>query len=234
MKLRKTGYYVRSLLAVLGTLDNPHRLPCLVLGRAVALDLDGRRVWMSSALDVLVFKEVCIDDEYRLGELVDPHCIVDVGAGVGEFAVEAARRHPRARVLCFEPDPARYALLKRTIDDNDCTRVETHRAAVGTDAFRLDRLNLPAIDLLKIDCEGAEFDVLESLSPAQLAVTRRVALEYHDTGAERRSVSTSRFLGDHGFAVEVVPDRFDPSLGHVYASRAPASGGQGAPLVRKT
>lgn len=219
MKWRKTGYYARSLCAVMRTLRNPHRLVCLALGRAVALDFRGRRIWMSSPLDVLVYKEVCIDDEYRLGDLVDPECIVDVGAGVGEFALEAARRFPRARIVSFEPAPARYALMRRTIIDNGCDNVEMVNAAAGAGAFRLDRLSLPRIDLLKIDCEGAELDVLESLSPQQVDSLRRAALEYHDVDGDRRSDSTRRFLHDRGFEVEVVPNRFEPVIGHVYATR---------------
>lgn len=44
----------------------------------------------------------------------------------------------------------------------------------------LSEYNLPQIDLLKMDCEGCEYAVLENLLDSTFKVINRIVLEYHD------------------------------------------------------
>jgi FkbM family methyltransferase len=58
-------------------------------------------------------------------------------------------------------------------------------------------------DLLKLDCEGSEYEILQRCAPATLRRVRRIVGEYHEgptiagTGAE-----LCRFLESHSFRVE--------------------------------
>src|SRR5262249_47672962 len=80
----------------------------------VAVELrEGGRFRIGSALDLWILKEVCLDREYeRYGPAVrNGWTVVDVGAGVGEFCIQVARRHPDCRVYAFEPGAEAFALL---------------------------------------------------------------------------------------------------------------------------
>ncbi|OGM17101.1 hypothetical protein A2V56_00015 [Candidatus Woesebacteria bacterium RBG_19FT_COMBO_42_9] len=60
-------------------------------------------------------------------------------------------------------------------------------------------------DLLKMDCEGAEFEILLNAPPDVLRRIRRIALEYHDGVTNHDHKDLSRFLRANGFTVEVKP-----------------------------
>ncbi len=57
--------------------------------------------------------------------------IIDCGANVGVSVLEWKYRWPMARVICFEPDPFAFELLKTNIDRNDLPGVECIEAAVA-------------------------------------------------------------------------------------------------------
>jgi FkbM family methyltransferase len=65
----------------------------------------------------------------------------------------------------------------------------------------LDRFELPEVDLLKLDCEGAEFEVLLSCDEDVLRRIRFMVGEYHASG--RELVTLTRRLEDAGFAIGV-------------------------------
>ena len=78
------------------------------------------------------------------------------------------------------------------------------------------------IDLLKLDCEGSEYDILYSLSKLDLKKIRFIVLEYHefDKGGKRTSKSLSDYLRSNGFVTQIIPIsiREKMGLGYIYAS----------------
>ena len=82
-------------------------------------------------------------------------------------------------------------------------------------------------DLLKIDVEGAEYDILYNASDATLARIVRIHGEYHDVMPEDRRTrieNFEEFLRGKGYAVSSVPFE-GPNFGLFYADR-PAAGGK--------
>jgi len=68
-------------------------------------------------------------------------------------------------------------------------------------------------DLLKMDCEGAEYDIFEAVDERTLACVERIVLEYHPH-PDRDVRSITDKLGRAGFAVTVRPE-----ISLVYAVR---------------
>jgi FkbM family methyltransferase len=88
-----------------------------------------------------------------------------------------------------------------------------------------ERHAIEVCDLLKLDVEGAEYEILHGASPSTLARIRRIYGEYHDVRRDdprTRCAAFTAFLREAGFDVEVVPHRRKPNHGNFFATR-PAS-----------
>ncbi|MFS8159469.1 MAG: FkbM family methyltransferase, partial [Candidatus Roizmanbacteria bacterium] len=135
--------------------------------------------------------------------------MLDVGGAMGDTALYASYLYPKTHIDVFEPNPESYRLLQKNIKENDFKNVSSHNFAVGTkesyqfyissqnvrSSFQKDKYSLKkitvkgtrldsyikgTIDLLKIDCEGGELDVLESISEASYKKINKMVLEYHN------------------------------------------------------
>lgn len=163
--------------------------------------------------------EVFAEDEYSLDwfghGLPDDLHVVDIGAHIGCFSTDLARRFPGATVHCYEPTPSTGAYTVRNVEQNGLAdRVTVHRAAVASRAGTLvmadngpgsghngvlhlgesgatsievaceslaDAFSASGgrVDLLKMDAEGAEYDIVLDSDPTLWAGVRRVVMEYH-------------------------------------------------------
>src|SRR5207248_9506229 len=169
------------------------------------------------AREFAVFEEIYVDHDYdRLADFIPQRgwIVFDVGANVGVFAVQQARRG--AFVYAFEPNPDSYRRLAKTVATNGIGGAVTLfnvalGAAPGTGRLvvpsgwttvgsiervdgkpaesagtvtitALDRVvpevGVAAIDLLKIDTEGAELEVLRG-AERTLDVVVRLVVEHH-------------------------------------------------------
>jgi FkbM family methyltransferase len=154
-------------------------------------------------VDLCVAEEVFADEVYELDDPGDPAIILDLGSHIGLSALWFRARFPQARILCFEPDPANFALLVDNV--GDVPGIEAHNAAVGSSeriasfysaeqswlssllpseagrsavatpvkvlAIRkiVDALEVERVDLLKLDIEGAEWEILDATPLDSLA-----------------------------------------------------------------
>lgn len=75
---------------------------------------------------------------FILNTLQEGQCFVDIGANIGWFAVQAARKTgPRGRVIAIEPRAQTGSYLARSLQANEFSdRSEVHHCAVGTEAGR--------------------------------------------------------------------------------------------------
>lgn len=82
----------------------------------------------------------------------------------------------------------------------------------------LERGHMDRCDLLKLDCEGAEFDILRALSPDDFRRIDRVVLEYHEQpGNDRRELRD--ILKNAGYEVRITPSPVHAGLGYLAAVR---------------
>ncbi len=153
--------------------------------------------------------------------------IVDVGANVGHSVIYWARHYPEARIEAIEPHPRHAQLLGKVVKLNRLgDRVTIHMVAAGTRdgrGFLTDDTTASAlrhsaedgaievpvvdffprwgnapIDLLKLDCEGAELGLMMDPRFAELNV-KALVVEWHETPqaprARERIVNRLRELG---------------------------------------
>jgi FkbM family methyltransferase len=174
-----------------------------------------------------IFVERCYDFPWEGA----PPRILDLGANIGLSVLRFELRHPGARIVALEPDPAIFAHLERNVHGNGFGDVElVNRAAwnaAGTVSFRADgadggrvapgagggsevqALDLAAFlaerrfDAIKMDIEGAEAVVLPACRDA-LASVRFLAVEYHSVAGRPQALhELLRVFESCGFRVQV-------------------------------
>jgi len=97
-----------------------------------------------------------------------------------------------------------------------CTTLRDIRAE-----HRLDRL-----DLLKMNCEGAEYEILDACSNSDLEGILNIRLEYHNLdGKSRNGEYLRRWLQARGYRIERFTRRLTDS-GYICAVRAANAGGR--------
>lgn len=63
----------------------------------------------------------------------------------------------------------------------------------------LQRLKIKRVDFMKIDCEGAEYEILLSTPSRTLSRIRKIVGEYHNLSAARQGRVLKKFLTRNGF-----------------------------------
>ncbi len=74
-------------------------------------------------------------------------------------------------------------------------------------------------DLLKLDCEGAEYEIFFSIPPSLLKKIDNIVLEYHDHLTKHNHHQLIKFLRSQGYSVRVVPHPLETCIGILYARR---------------
>lgn len=137
-------------------------------------------------------------------ELEDGDLVVDVGANVGIVSLYLAKKFPKCQVIAFEPHPETFEYLKLNVEVNGLENVcvedyamagdlrmvslggNVDKNAGGVHIFgdgaKIPTITLPdviqqeTVGLLKLDCEGAEWEILRG---ADLSNVKRIRGELH-------------------------------------------------------
>jgi len=83
----------------------------------------------------------------------------------------------------------------------------------------MDEAHIDKIDLLKLDCEGAEYEILMKSSPGTLAKIERIIMEYHDLSSEYNHLVLIEYLQKEGFWVTCYPNIVHQEIGYLFAER---------------
>lgn len=171
-----------------------------------------------------------------------PDQIIDAGANIGLFSVMASKRFPHVEIESFEANPANMAILQRNLAANNSNArprnvavwsgpgeliFQSHMAysgqvveadEAGAHAVRVPA-ELPAVGdncWLKIDVEGAEYEVLPALLAAG-RYPRWISAELHYF--DEKGAALVEQLREHGYRVSGVPDDPTEFLAEVFAER---------------
>ncbi|MDQ2690517.1 MAG: FkbM family methyltransferase, partial [Chloroflexota bacterium] len=85
------------------------------------------------------------------------------------------------------------------------------------DAFAT--LEIESCDLLKMDCEGAEYSILFGTPPSIFELVRHIVMEYHDHTSHYQHHDLVRFLDAQGYQVEIFPNPVHSDIGYLRAIR---------------
>jgi FkbM family methyltransferase len=86
-------------------------------------------------------------------------------------------------------------------------------------AQAFERQGIAQCDLMKIDCEGAEYPILFNTPDEVLQRVRRIVMEYHDSVTKYTHRDMQSYLESKGYAVRVVHSYVHADLGYLYAWR---------------
>ncbi len=76
---------------------------------------------------------------------------------------------------------------------------------------------LKSVDLVKLDCEGAEFDILLGSKPEIVKKFKRIVMEYHDLPEGRHHSQLVTHLEGLGYHVTARRNVVHPLIGYLYA-----------------
>ena len=114
----------------------------------------------------------------------------------------------------FADRPQSHSVHARGIDGGTFTMVPT-----VTLSSLLERMDRP-VDVLKIDCEGAEWHIFNSLSPDALKNVRQITMELHTELASGHSIDELKeHLQTCGFSVHVDIPWSDPTRPEIWGAR---------------
>jgi FkbM family methyltransferase len=177
------------------------------------------------------YKEIFEKEIYCFSSVIDDPLIVDCGANIGLSVIYFKNIYPKSRLLAFEPDESNFEILKLNVQKNSLTNIDLFQSAVwtsngeitfeskeseashvseGGSGNKVNSIRLrdvleayPKIDFLKMDIEGAEYQVMPDIHD-MLPRVKNLFLEYH--GKAEETYKLKELLGElsaHGFSVYV-------------------------------
>jgi len=152
-------------------------------------------------------KEIFIEEIYLFETKKPAPFIIDCGGYIGISALFFKLNYPDSKIIVFEPDSENFHLAKENIDSWGFDNIELHKKAVWINsedlefyesnsmassvhaintegnkvkvaAIRLKDFLAQKVDFLKIDIEGAEYEVLLDIK-SSLVNVEKMFVEYH-------------------------------------------------------
>ncbi len=264
MSLRKYWYYFTSILTLLTRLNNPFFIIQIFLGmtepgiKQIRVRQNSVVVKVRGKMDIWSVKEALLDKFYeKCGfKIQDGWNVIDIGAGIGEFCLEAALGRPAMNIHAYEPFPESYQLLNENLVLNNIATVKPHNIAIGAKNGKLaldltggeplqfqsvsspvseseslvvdsisledalDQTGMDQCDLLKLDCEGAEYPILFNAPDQVFKRIQRIVMEYHDGVAQGDHSQMAVFLVNKGYKVSIFSNAVHQNIGYLRAHKA--------------
>ena len=131
--------------------------------------------------------------------------IIDCGANIGLSVIYFKKLFPESKIIAFEPDKQLFSILKKNVENyndiklfdkavwiNDGTidfqeeggfsgripKIGDTKNIVKVSSLRLKNIINQPIDMLKIDIEGAEYEVIKDCADV-LHFVDKIFIEYH-------------------------------------------------------
>ena len=193
----------------------------------------GRKLLVSDSKWYLpVLEEIWQEQIYKFETDNNSPLIIDCGANIGLSVLYWKHLFPHARVIAFEPDKSIYKLLQTNVETFGLTNVDLRplavwkssgilsfapdnslggklvhgegvESSVTVETVRLRNLLNQPVDMLKIDIEGAEYEVLQDCADA-LGNVDKLFVEYHGNASDKQKLHLIlQILQDAGFRYHI-------------------------------
>lgn len=176
------------------------------------------------------------------------NCIIDIGAHIGFFSIYASLLNPDIQIFSFEPEPNNFQTLKENLKTNHIKNVIIKNLAIADEmgqkklfisedshnhslVFQTEKqLTIPATsltkifenisycDLIKLDAEGAEFQILQSLPQNIFPKIKTFYIEYHEQLPEMNKLTLTRLLEMANYQIKIIPSNYQKNLGFILAT----------------
>jgi FkbM family methyltransferase len=157
--------------------------------------------------------------------------VVDVGSNLGFFSLAARRRFPQARIHAYEPNPNVQPFLAHNTREfgieifpeavgrgdgwieMQMNKTSLLATAINSDTGKIKKTAFAAVveriggpvDLLKLDCEGAEWEIFECQEIWKNI--RRLTMEYHLWANPKMDLpGMIKILRDLGFRITALEE----------------------------
>lgn len=199
--------------------------------------------------DLGAINEIYFRGDYDPYNFEDFEIIVDVGAHIGAFCIKFSETADK--IYSYEPNSQTYNILRKNIELNEISNVETYNNAVSSEdgevqlyknssslrssieikedeisSEKVKEVSLESIveekelkdtTLLKLDCEGSEFRIINQTDEEVLNKFDAIFLEWH--GEKGDPANLKQKLEDIGFDLEESKDErlIENNVGFIYA-----------------
>jgi FkbM family methyltransferase len=149
-------------------------------------------------------KEIFVGDIYKIKFDTPAPYIIDCGANMGLSVLYYKHIAPNARIIAFEPDVNNFELLKKNVEGLPEVKIlnqaiwkenttlkfaasgtlsskivtDTTAQTINVQAVRLRDYLVEPVDFLKLDIEGAEYEVLKDCGES-IKLAKNIFIEYH-------------------------------------------------------
>ena len=197
----------------------------------------------SNGSSVGTYLEVVIEDCYNLlkyRKVLNPRVIVDIGANIGMFSKMCAEIFPQAIIYAYEPNSRPFLWLKKNSENSNiipnqtaildkeksmnirCGRTTEKGRLSNKEGIPIRTLNAAKvadgkdIDLLKMDCEGSEWEILKDFT--LLKRTKHLVMEFHLEQEDQNLGKLKKMLSsaDHKIIRTKMKNHFSKEHGNKY------------------
>ena len=183
------GFYVH-----MPALDDQSTVLSFGIGEDVSFDLD-----LSSAKNVRVY---CFDPTRGVDKFIHPH--VEKNPLLSFAPVGLSARDEK--VLFFPPENTTH--VSCSVVPNQQTRDRAYTVQMKRLPTILQEINISQIDLLKIDIEGAEYEVIPDILAENIEI-KQLQMEIHPDlfpDGKKKTRELIKMLNQHGFKIFGVSD----------------------------
>ncbi len=199
-------------------------------------------------MDIWTIAEVYILNDYaNIGLVIkNTDTVIDIGGSIGEFSILASRF--AKKVVVFEPIKYSCDILLKNLQVNKINNVKLYNCAIGNSELKINikesnfgnsttgetegvivetlklnealKLSKSEKAILKIDCEGAEYDIILNTPKPVLNKFSQIAMEWHEFESGQNYEDLVKRLIECGFAVKYFPNPVHKNIGFIYAKKA--------------
>ncbi|MFH0820317.1 MAG: FkbM family methyltransferase [Candidatus Peregrinibacteria bacterium] len=131
--------------------------------------------------------------------------------------------HPRQLAVSNAVGQAELYLSQEDLNHSTTCAIEPTGATQKVQTTTLERImeknGIGRCDLVKMDCEGAEFEILYNTPKTIFDRIPHIFLEYHDWVEGQSSEKLKQFLKNQGYRVEKYPNHKMKELGFLWCSK---------------